>query len=481
MVFKRLLSLFLILTTLISLLTVSSIGIGENGDGEDEVDAEAMLIYSEETGFPIINRQTIASVTAVLFSPDSGMVLYSQEIDKVIHPLSLAKILTCLVALENGNLDDEITINKHVYFDIPSDYETKLNVGEVYTLRDLLYLIMLPSENDACNAVGEYIAGSTDAFVELLNQRAAEIGCTNSHFANCHGLPNENEYTTGRDLMMICQEAFKNETFMEISTATRYTIPANEYREQRKIYTTNYMISQDLSNRYYYYRAKGYKYGGITAAYGCSLIVGGNNGNIDLVAIVVGSSSYEITKGDYMLQCFPQAKILLDYGFDYFVYQTVLNKDVSIGSLKVNGGTEETAIVKPLSEAGVAVPKGFHLSDITIRLNGEITAPAMVGDDVGTATVYYKDIPISTVSVTPMRDVVLADDDHPTQTEIIIRRQEEEEKPKTPKTSLIVAVLVAVFIAFYLLAYVYNNIQRRKKKAKSVKRSSRTEQQRSDR
>lgn len=476
MLYKRILSLFLLICILAGLGSSVYAAPGKDDSEEDAEAAAAMLVYSPQSGFPIRNKQTIAGVSALLCEPESGMILYAQEIDKLIHPLSLAKILTTLVVIENvEDLDAMATVSGNALRDVSSEFSTgELEVGEMISIRDLLYLIMLPSANDACNIVAEYTAGSIDAFIEMLNKRAAEIGCTGSSFVNTHGLPNTNEYSTARDLALITCEALKNETFCEIAYTTAYTLSATNFHEERRIYTTNYMTSQALSNRYYYYRAKGVKYGGITVSYGCSLIVGGSDGNIDLVAIVIGSTSYEITKGDYMLQCFPQAKILLDYGFDYFTSLTVLMPDIAVGELKVNGGTENSVIVVPMESAGVAVPKGYNLGDISIRLDGEVTAPAKVGDPVGTASVYYQEIKIAEVPVTPIREVILADEDHPTQTDRIHQALEEEAVEKTPSPLLVVLILLFVFLLFYFVAYLYHNLTRRRKPVPKKRKKKRT-------
>jgi len=474
MSYKRVISL-LLLTCILFSMGSSVFAAPTSNEDEDDEAAAAMLVYSPQSGFPIINKQTIAGVSALLCEPESGMILYAQEIDKLIHPLSLAKILTTLVVIENvDDLDALATVSGNSMRDVSSEFTTgELEVGEQISIRDLLYLIMLPSANDACNVAAEYTAGSIDAFIVMLNERAAEIGCTGSSFVNTHGLPNTNEYSTARDLALITCEALKNETFCEIAYTTAYTLSATNFHEERRIYTTNYMTSQALSNRYYYYRAKGVKYGGITVSYGCSLIVGGSDGNIDLVAIVIGSTSYEITKGDYMLQCFPQAKILLDYGFDYFTSLTVLMPDIAVGELKVNGGTEDSVVVVPTESAGVAVPKGYNIGDISIKLDGEVTAPAKKGDLVGTASVYYQTVKIAEVPVTPMRDVTLADEDHPTQTERINQALEEEAVEKTPSPILVLLVLLFVFLLFYFVAYLYHNLTRRQKNV-PVKRSTKS-------
>ncbi len=165
---------------------------------------------------------------------DPSVVFYEKNADQKVYPASTTKIMTTLLALENGNLDDEFMVGEEVLgTQIPfSSYSSLMGIkpGETLTLRDLVYGLMLASGNDAGEAIAKHVAGSFDAFVALMNQKAAELGMTNTHFANPHGVHNDEHYSTARDMAKLMAYALKNEEFIKIAETKTYTVPANSVR-----------------------------------------------------------------------------------------------------------------------------------------------------------------------------------------------------------------------------------------------------------
>ena len=187
------------------------------------------------------------------------------------YPASLTKIMTCLIALENGNLSDVVTVSESALADLDEDSSVAgLVVGEQMTLENLLYCMMVVSGNDACNVIAEHVAGSVTDFVRMMNQRAYELGCTNTHFNNPHGLHDESHYTTARDLAIITQAALKSENFRQIVDTYEYKLPDDNMRQNiPKLKTTNMLIYQSMSNSLYYPRAHGIKTGYTSQAGRC--------------------------------------------------------------------------------------------------------------------------------------------------------------------------------------------------------------------
>ena len=200
------------------------------GPDELDLDAEALLLLE-------LNSQTM---------------VYAKNIDTRREPASLTKVMTCLLALEHGNLTDSITVSQEALDDLdPAGSSSGLMAGEVFTLEQLLYCLMIESANDAAPVIAEYVAGSEPAFVEMMNQKAAELGCTGTHFANTHGLHDEEHYTTARDLAKIMMAALEYEKFQEIYSADRYTLAATNLQEERILVTTNYLIDASITSDYY--------------------------------------------------------------------------------------------------------------------------------------------------------------------------------------------------------------------------------------
>lgn len=187
----------------------------------DDVSTEDILLYSE---------------ACVVMDIETGTVIYYKNMDDTHYPASTTKILTTLLALENGNLDDTITFSENAINSITSD-STKiyLSAGEQLTLEQALYAIMLESANDAANGAAEYVSGSTTAFAEKMSAYAADIGCKNTHFTNAHGLYDENHYTTAYDLALIASKAAKNPTFLTIIGTKEYVIPGTNLRPGQNI------------------------------------------------------------------------------------------------------------------------------------------------------------------------------------------------------------------------------------------------------
>lgn len=169
----------------------------------------------------------IGSQAAILMDVNTGVILYSKNIHERLYPASTTKIMTCLLAAEMGNLDDMVEFSREAVFSVPSDGSNMgMDAGESITLEECLYGIMVASANEAANAAGEYISGSIEDFVALMNERAKEMGCTDTHFVNPNGLHDPQHYTSAYDLALISSYFFRNEMLCKISNTARYHFEA---------------------------------------------------------------------------------------------------------------------------------------------------------------------------------------------------------------------------------------------------------------
>lgn len=237
---------------------------------------------------------TVGAEAAVLLDAKTGQVLYAVDPNKVMYPASTTKMMTLLVALERGNLDSVVTVSAHA----ASCEESSLGLkpGDKITLRELLTGMMVVSGNDAAEAVAEHIAGSVKNFVDLMNKRADELGLTNTHFSNPHGLPDPyNHYSTALDLAHIAAVGLQNPDFARIVSLKEYTVKFIN-RQPLKVTTTNRFLKS-------YPGANGIKTGYTEAAGDC-LVAGAKRNNTQLVAVVLND--------DDRWTDIPQ---LMDYGF----------------------------------------------------------------------------------------------------------------------------------------------------------------------
>ena len=195
--------------------------LGSSAQAEEEVDTSARA--------------------AVLIDRGTGMVLLCHNENEPLPMASTTKVMTALLALEKGNLDDVVTVGRNAY-GVPGT-SIYLNLGERITLRDLLYGLLLASGNDAAVAIAEHIGGSVEAFCAMMTERAAELGCENTVFVNPNGLPAEGHHTTAYDLALIAREAMKNETFREIVSTQRASIPWEGRSYDRVLNNKNRLLS----------------------------------------------------------------------------------------------------------------------------------------------------------------------------------------------------------------------------------------------
>jgi D-alanyl-D-alanine carboxypeptidase len=184
---------------------------------------------------------SIYAETAVVIDAKTGKILFSKSMSKKMYPASITKILTGLLAAENSNMDSVVTVKKTA---IARGTNMDLKIGERLTVDSLMYGLMLPSANDAANALAEHVSGSQVAFVKLMNERAESIGAKNTFFSNPSGLParNGNHYTTAYDMALITRESMKNEIFMEYFSAPYRTIPASNFHVARSYTNLGYML-----------------------------------------------------------------------------------------------------------------------------------------------------------------------------------------------------------------------------------------------
>lgn len=199
---------------------------------------------------PFDGIQTVSAEAGALMDLSRHKVLYAKNIHERLYPASLTKIMTALVALKYGNLDDSIFIDE-IALDIdPESSVCYLQYGDEYTLRQLIYGLLIASGNDAGNAIANHVGGSIDQFVELMNQEAYELGATNTHFTNAHGLQDEGHYTSAYDIYLIFQEAMKYDVFTDAINQQSYTVTHKDIdgdQYERTWFATNYYFTGEAS------------------------------------------------------------------------------------------------------------------------------------------------------------------------------------------------------------------------------------------
>lgn len=261
----------------------------------------------------------IFAEAGVVIEASTGTVLYNKNMDQKMYPASITKILTSLVALENSSLDEQVTYSHDVVYSLTyGDANMGAKEGEVLSMKDSLYGVLLASANEAASAVAEHVGGSIDNFAQMMTKRAKEAGAVNSNFVNANGLFNENHYTTCYDMAMITRDAIKNQEFLDIEKSTTYTIsPTNMTPESRYLSNRHKMLF--LSNSVYYEGILGGKTGYVDQS-GNTLVTFARRNNMTLISVVMKSDSSHV---------YEDTTKLLDYGYNNFKLENISRNETA--------------------------------------------------------------------------------------------------------------------------------------------------------
>jgi len=309
----------------------------------------------------------ISAPSGILIDFNTGQILYQKNAYQKMYPASTTKILTAIIAIERGNLNDIVTVPKEAS---PIDgSKIYLTPGEQLTLEQLLYAIMLESANDAAVSIAVHIGGSVENFAKLMNQKAKELGAKNSNFVNPNGLPNPNHYTTAYDLSQIARYAMQNPKFREIVSTVHYTIPpTNKFDKPRELYNSNRLIK---ATSYHYEGADGIKTGYTVVAKETLVASATRNGH-RLITVVMGAEGRNI---------WTDTITLLNYGFNNFTYKKLSTKNEVIKELPIGKGTIHLATDR---DAYYTVKKeDENRIEKNIVLNKNIKKPIKSGEVLG--------------------------------------------------------------------------------------------------
>lgn len=308
---------------------------------------------------------------AVLMDGGSGRVLFEHNADQRMPMASTTKILTALVALENGKLDDLVVVPPEAQGVEGSSIW--LSAGETHTLENLLYALMLRSGNDAATAIAFHIGGSIEGFAAMMNEKARSIGAVNSNFVNPHGLHHDQHYTTARDLGLITVHAMSNPDFVKIVSSRYRTIPWEGHEWDRAMQNKNKLLWQ-------YEGANGVKTG-YTKKAGRCLVSAAKRDELQIVAVVLNCGPM-----------FEDSRRLLDYGFENYTNHNIIRQGETLATLPVKGGKPEE--VPLIAAKGYSMALGKQEEDkirVVLKHPDFSEAPIAAGEQLGSADIYLDD------------------------------------------------------------------------------------------
>lgn len=353
--------------------------------------AISVLLFSQASISIAANELNIKGEACVLVDGVSGQTLYEQNVDKKWFPASITKIMTLVLALEavdrgKAGMEDQVATSE--YAASMGGSQVYLYAGETRTLHEMLIAIAVGSGNDASAAVGEHLAGSNEAFVEMMNAKAKELGMKGTHFANSHGLHDENHYTTAEDMAKLAVYALSVPKFLEYTSIYEYDFRPDP--KPLKLWNTNRLLK-------WYEGCDGMKTG-YTPQAKRNLVSTAERNGLRLVAVVLG---VEAAQGH-----FTESMKLLNYGFNQFEFTALHKAGDKIAAIDIGKGAVDQIDLAPVKNVGVIKKKGEEVKITSEITKSEfVTAPVKKGEKMGEITILKNGQPFEKIDLIACQDV----------------------------------------------------------------------------
>lgn len=443
---------------------------------QEEAEArKALPIQSNEIDNWPVGPQ-VSAQAAILMDANTGVILYSKNIHERLYPASTTKIMTTLLAMENGNLDDMVEFSHDAVFSVPADgSKMGMDEGESLSLEDCLYGIMVASANEAANAAGEYVSGSIENFVALMNERAQEIGCTDTHFTNTNGLHDPEHYTSVYDLALISSLFFRNEMLCKISNTPRYHFEATATQPDDFYVNNKHRL---INGEIPYEGILGGKTG-YTDSSRQTLVTCAEQNGMRLVCIV-----FKEEKPDQ----FTDTVELFDYGFHNFQVLNISENEKkynieSTGFLQI--GNDVFGSSKPIlsidTESYVIIPNTVSFQD----LDSEIDYSQSDENRVAGIEYFYNDMYVGNAYLNLVTDNASSYefDTKMTSTDVSVEKIENKSETEVEtkdtifinikKVLVIILVAAAIVITIFMIQALITNGRTAKRRNNRIKRKQR--------
>ena len=329
---------------------------------------------------------TVYCKNAILVDTKTGKILYNKNCKEKKYPASTTKILTAILVIENCNLDDKVIVDYDSIAIVPSGYTVAaLQVGEELTVKQLLQMLLVPSANDAANVLAKHAGGSIEGFADMMNAKAKEIGCEDSHFTNPSGIHDSDHYSTVYDFALLMNYCIQNPTFVELTSLKSCIIPATNKYSERVFTNTNEMHNidtRDISSNYYYPYLLCGKTGYTSQANNC-LVTAAEKDGLKLICVVF--DGFRTDEG--LSAKFCDTKNLYEFGYNTYSVIKLREKNAIAKQIEISNATKDTKNLDLLVNEDINVL--IKQSNINIEvepefiLNENIEAPIAKGDTLG--------------------------------------------------------------------------------------------------
>ena len=416
---------------------------------------------------------------AFIYEVNTNTVIYNYNPDITLSPGALAKLVTAIVAIENGDLDQEFTVNSMSFRTLPGSavrVNASLKEGEKMTLRDLLHCLIMTWANDAAVTIAENIGGTQDGFVQMMNQWVHDAGCENTKFTNVHGISSVEARTTARDMVRIYQKACRNKEFKELLATTAYEVQAtNKTEKVRKLQANNYLMEEYILSQY--------NYQGVTTGfapygenYGAHLVCTAETKGMSFVIVVLGAER-EFAENGWRATYYgnyEEAWKLLDFAFDNYKICRLLHDGHSLYQFSVAGG-ENQVVAQSNTAMDAILPVEARMKNLLYKYTvkgGGLTAPIAKDQVVATLQIWYQNSCITETELHAMSSVRATSDN--------MKLKNNGKGGGTDLKSILafVGVVCLVIVVPVVIYLVYNNVRRalvrnRRRRRRQSRRRSR--------
>ena len=407
-----------------------------------------------------------------LLNLDTDITVYEKNSTQRMYPASTTKIMTYIVTVEHVQdlKGTKVTVDKDILDQLQGTGSSlsglEYFVGKSLSIYDLLNCLMIKSGNDAALLLANYIGdGSVQSFVDMMNQKARDLNCNNTHFMNPHGLHDENHYTTAEDLAMITQYAMTLPEFNEITSTVSTYLSADTEKEYPLI-TTNYLIDEKRGGDYYYEYAKGIKTGTTDEA-GYCLVSSASNGGYTYLCIALGAPSVndDLTPVDDNGAMLDSAA-MFKWAFDNLALKSVVDEQTPVCEVPIElAWNQDTVQLVPQGQYSTILPNDIERSsiDIVTEIPDKITAPVIEGSVIGTATIKYANQDLTTVNLIAAETVE--------RSKILFFLDSAKKILKSQWMILSIVIVIVLIVLYVIITMIYNHKKNKNKKMKSKKRS----------
>ena len=390
----------------------------------------------------------IETPNAIIMEESTGTILFEKNIEEAHYPASITKIMTAIIALENGNMSDTVVFSKDAVYKTEGSGIAR-DVDEEMTLEQCMYAMLLESANECAYAIAEHVGGTYDNFIRMMNEKAEELGCINTHFTNPHGLPDEDHYTCCYDMALISREAWKNETFRIMTGTIRYEIPpTNKHKDITYLQNHNAMLNNYKTAEYLYEPCVGGKTG-YTIAAGNTLVTYAQKNQMTLICVVMNTTAP---------LHWTESEALFEHCFENFGLMNIRENETRFSSTSASSGELNTGLpFADLSEKeNVVLPLTAEFDDT----EPEVVSGSDGEDQLGEIVYHYADHVVGKTAILAMHPAI---EPYPFQVVLepgenfVPEVQEESTEEKSPfgfPTGLLIIILVAaavILVVVFLL------------------------------